>query len=355
MKHTDKFSSFRDFNISFGYPRSDTCSVYDKHIVKMKSLQEKIMNTIENEAQLELQNEIKGLENENKLHKLKAATFYARKRHAKIQSRKNESIEAITMDFSRNLSTPNITTNDVYYKRQLTFVSFNIHKLATNEAVFHTCPETIAKKGADEVASLLHDFCHNILGQTVRCLEIFCHSCAGQNKNYTIIRLLHHMVHKEGRFDKIKITFPIRGHSYSECDKDFALIKQKTRVEVPSQWVEVFKSARVKPMPFNVIECTTDIFHAWTKFLTPQYKKTCPLPTRPIKELIISHQHPRTIQMRESYNGAMSSFVLIPPRPGIAAATPDKLCNGLIPIPKLKYDQLQELMKFVVETNNLLH
>lgn len=134
---------------------------------------------------------------------------------------------------------------------------------------------------------------------SAREFEIFCDSFAGQNKNYTIIRFLHYLVHgPKSRFEKVKITFPIRGHSYLECDKDFALIQQKTRVELPSQWVEAFKTARVNPSPFKIIECPTDVFHAWTKFLAPKYRKTCPFPTRPIKELLITHRHPRTVQMR---------------------------------------------------------
>lgn len=121
----------------------------------------------------------------------------------------------------------------------------------------------------------------------------------------------------------------MRNHTYETgkpCDKaNQALIKQKTRVEAPSQWTEVFKNARVKPSPFKVIECTTEFFHAWTKFLTPIYKKTCPFPTRPTKELIINHKHPRILETRKSYNGAMSIFVVRAPNP---CHTPDKLYTG---------------------------
>lgn len=41
---------------------------------------------------------------------------------------------------------PIITTNDVYYKRQLTLNLFNIHELSTSKSYFFCNPETIAKK-----------------------------------------------------------------------------------------------------------------------------------------------------------------------------------------------------------------
>lgn len=55
--------------------------------------------------------------------------------------------------------------------------------MSTNEAVFYTYHETIAKKGAGGFASVFHHGCNNILEQTVRCLDIFCESCGGQNKH----------------------------------------------------------------------------------------------------------------------------------------------------------------------------
>ncbi|CAH1108947.1 unnamed protein product [Psylliodes chrysocephalus] len=60
---------------------------------------------------------------------------------------------------------------------------------------------------------------YNFLDPLVTELQIFCDSCSGQNKNFTMFRFLHHLVNIERRLQKIKVTFPIRGHSYLECDK----------------------------------------------------------------------------------------------------------------------------------------
>ncbi|KAG8289755.1 hypothetical protein J6590_103595 [Homalodisca vitripennis] len=70
---------------------------------------------------------------------------------------------------------------------------------------------------------------------TIRELLIFCDSCAGQNYNLTFIRYLHYMVTKKDRFDEVTVTFPIRGHSYMEPDKNIGLINKKAAVETPNE------------------------------------------------------------------------------------------------------------------------
>lgn len=150
-------------------------------------------------------------------------------------------------------------------------MSTYIHVLSNNQSLFYTYPQIIAKKGADEVMPFLYHFSMNVLNQKVKHLHIFCDSCAGQNKNFTLVRFLHFLVHKLERFDCIKVTFPERGHSYLECDKDFGLISQKSKVEIPSQWNDVFKAALQKPTPFEVLYCSQEFFFAWTNFLQKTY------------------------------------------------------------------------------------
>ena len=50
---------------------------------------------------------------------------------------------------------------------------FNIHILSTDESYFFVYDETVAYKGADEVASFLFYFVMNILDISVKNLDIF--------------------------------------------------------------------------------------------------------------------------------------------------------------------------------------
>ncbi|XP_050308360.1 uncharacterized protein LOC126744845 [Anthonomus grandis grandis] len=127
------------FNISFGYPRSDTCSFCDQLKVQIDACHE--------------EKGIKDLIIQQKLHLAKAEVFYARKKQARLRSRTKADTEAICMDFGRNLPMPNLSTNDVYYSRQLSLFSFIVHKLSNSEVFFYAYPETVEKKGANEFCS----------------------------------------------------------------------------------------------------------------------------------------------------------------------------------------------------------
>lgn len=228
------------FNISFGLPRSDTCSTCDRFTAEM--------NRLKKEGNLE--NEIRRLTVENEIHKKKAQRFYDEKRKAKNKARTTNDFVAIALDFQKNIYLPNVPTNDVYYLRQLSLYSFNIHVLSSGMSLFYTYPEHFANKGSDEVCTFLFDFILNYLDAEVKHLHIFCDSAGGQNKNFTIFRFMHYVVHTVKRLESIKITFPIRGHSYLECDKSMGLVNLKTRMEVPNDWYELLRSSRKNPNPF---------------------------------------------------------------------------------------------------------
>lgn len=53
-----------------------------------------------------------------------------------MRSRKTDYIKAICIDNAKNFSYPNITFNNVYYKRQLSFYVFNAHVLSDGKSVF---------------------------------------------------------------------------------------------------------------------------------------------------------------------------------------------------------------------------
>lgn len=295
------------------------------------------------------------LETENKVHIARAEIFYNRKREARKRSRRDQHTESISMDFQKNLPCPNISTNIVYYKRQLSFFSFNIHQLSDNKAIFYVYPETHGRKGANEVTSFLNQYITTILSPEVQHLNIFCDSSGGQNKNYTLFRYLHYIVHEQKRLQSVLVTFPIRGHSYLECDKDMGLIKTKTVTEIPQDWVGVFRSARVKPEPFTVIEVDDGMIRDWSSFLEEFYIKKCPISTRPIRELKVEADHPRLVIHRELYNAAWISTVvrrkrsdrsLVPELEHNEFLYPPRVYNGLLPLSEEKFKDLQELKVF---------
>lgn len=218
-------------NISFGYPRSDTCSICDTFLANVKCLEKNINQQYNEFERKRLEHDLRKITITNNVHKANAQEFYSRKRKSKVASRHDVTKESICIDYGKNLPLPNITTNDVYYKRQLSMYIFNIHVLSTGRSFFYVYLENVGKKGSDDVSSLLHDFLYNHLDPNVKILEIFCDSCGGQNKNYTVFRFLHYVVNEEKRLDYIKVIFPIRGHSYMEPDKNMGILNHKARYD----------------------------------------------------------------------------------------------------------------------------
>lgn len=285
-----------------------------------------------------------------------SSKFYSLERKYRKQSRKNAEVEAITMDYQKNLPTPNITTSDVYYRRQLNFISFNVHVLSDSTSVFYTYDESVARKGADDVCSMLDHFFSNVLGPEVRNLIIFCDSCAGQNKNYTVIRFLHHMVHKNNRFDSVKVVFPIRGHSYLECDKNMSLVNSHAYTETPDDWRDVLRNSRIKPSPFKVINCKDEVnFQTWTAFLSQSYIQKCPMPTRSIRVMTIDKKEPRFISHKSNYFGKYLKAVVVPSqsqqsrrkKKRMDATALKKLYEGPLPIKAAKLKDLLHLTQFL--------
>lgn len=244
---------------------------------KLRCLEKEIETTHKKQKE-KLAAEIKRITVENKLHKQRAQEFYSRKRKSKLASSQDVRKESICMDYGKNLPIPNISTNDAYYKRQLSMYLFNVHVLSTSESVFYVYPENGGKKGSDDVSSMLYNFLYNHLDPRVRILDIFCDSCGGQTKNYTLFRFLHHVVHEQKRLDYVKVTFSVRGHSYMEPDENMGIIKHKTRYETPDELWDLIRSSRIKPSPFMVTQIGTQnqrIFRQWTKHLATMYKKVC--------------------------------------------------------------------------------
>lgn len=342
------------FNISFGYPRTDTCSSCDEFKAKLNSLEADLAATHGIAQRKLILKSIKKIQVENDLHKRRADTFYRKKREVRKESQKSLAHEGICMDFQKNLKLPNISTNDVYYKRQLSYYLFNIHILSNSKSVFYVYDETTAKKGSDEVSSMLYDFIMFHLPNTVRHLTIFCDSCGGQNKNYNVFRFLYYMVHQRKLLDTVNVIFPVRGHSYMECDRNMALVNQRHLAQIPKDWTQHLRTIRQKPSPFVVEECDQDIFRNWSDFFKSAFKPKCPFASRPIKELKIEQDQAHLIFYRDTYNGAFTSCVITLPRgkrnitkllPG-EFEFPSKLYYDRIPIPLPKFKDLQVLKRF---------
>jgi hypothetical protein len=94
--------------------------------------------------------------------------------------------------------------------------------------------------------------------------------CSGQNKNFVLSRFCLFLTDSK-RFEKVIQYFPVRGHSFLPCDRDFGIISR-----ILSKHDRIYTVAQVKelilgcslPNKFTVKEINaSDIlnFKAWQK------------------------------------------------------------------------------------------
>jgi len=255
-----------NYNLHFGRPQVDSCGTCEE--LKVKIQNPFLGETAKRVATAELI-----------VHKRKAAKFYNQlklEREDKKEKR-NTQVLSLAMDFMQNIPLPTIPVQDTFYIRQLTVNVFSIHNIKTNKATIYLYHESQARKGPNEVCSFLKDYLEDI-PNTFKELHIYTDNCSGQNKNHDLCRFLLSLTDMK-KFDKIEHFFPIRGHSYLPCDRDFGLIKKKLRrvdrIYTVHEITEIVMTSSNNPEKFIVKEFQTEQVKDFKTWWQEYYKKTC--------------------------------------------------------------------------------
>lgn len=253
-----------NYSLRFGRPQVDVCSECERLGTRLKD-----PNLNDNAKRVTAA--------ELMVHKRRAKKFYTQIQDVTKLCAERKDVCAITFDYMQNLPLPNIPVQEIFYYRQLWVYAFQIHNLKENTGHFYTYHEGQAYKGPNEVCTFLLDYIVNKLSPEITELHIFSDGCPGQNRNHTMVRFLLTLAATK-RFKKICHYFPIRGHSFLPCDRDFGTVKRVIRkydrVYVPEEYYHMITSSR-KTSPFSIDTVTyKDIFdfnNWWPNF----YKKTC--------------------------------------------------------------------------------
>jgi hypothetical protein len=235
---------FKDCNVGFGYPRADICCLCEEMSSKMQDLK-KSQNLVEN----------KSIEMKLKEHQNEAKFFYDLQNKLKASELNNSKIEIICNDYEKNFYLPVTNVSIEYYSRQLSVHNFCVHNMKTGKAFMYMYSENFALKGPNETISFIHHYMKQNIKSEVEEVIIFSDNNFAQNKS-RYIWLFYDSLVVNKVFKKITIIYPIPGHSYLDCDRDFGLIEKKRhktdKVCVPSEYVKLVESANNK-IPFEVI------------------------------------------------------------------------------------------------------
>lgn len=98
--------------------------------------------------------------------------------------------------------------------------------------------EDIAGKGTQEVGTCIKHYCDNHLKPTAEELIIWGDTCGGQNRSIKLQLFLQQILQNHPTLKKITVRFFKSGHSYNDCDVDFAAfeksIKKSEIFDLPS-------------------------------------------------------------------------------------------------------------------------
>lgn len=297
------------YNVNYGYrfgrPQVDVCSACEELGTKIKS------QTLNDNAKRVATAELL-------IHKRRACKFYKKIQHITEVSRSQTSIAGIVFDFMQNLPLPAMPVQDMFYLRKLWHYVFCVNSLGDTKSVFYTYHEGVAKKGPDEVSSMLNNFIENYVSPDVTELNVFCDSCPGQNRNHTLIRYFSSLTITK-RFKKINMYFPVRGHSFLPCDRNFGVIKRVVRnidrIYSPEQYDEIIRGAKKTAPLFEVHQVKNEDIKDFKKWWPIYFKKTCKSLTQGSTEsfkvskyrhLTFKMEQPGYIDAKEFIDGAVS-------------------------------------------------
>ena len=210
------------FNLGFGSPKSDTCTVCDR--------------------------------GSDEDHKAAASASFAAAQQDREFAKNSDNVYYATFDLQKTLPLPRLSTSIAFYLRQVWLYNLGIHVEAKSlhKPFFCIWTEGDGGRGCSEIASCLLAWV-DMLNVPSGCrLICWSDSCAGQNKNFCIVCLWQYLI-KAGKFQQIEHKFPVSGHSYLDSDRDFGHIeksvREKANIYSVDEYQDLMACSQVKARP----------------------------------------------------------------------------------------------------------
>lgn len=177
-------------------------------------------------------------------------------------------------DYAQNYAVPKLNVNSQFYKRLLWLYAFNIHVFNNDESYFYCFMETQSDKNSNSVVSFLYECLKQNLQifKEVKTVVLLSDSAGGQNRNSTMVKFCSWFSKVFGV--EVLQLFPVRGHSFSQCDRNFGLVRSKIKktevIGTAKPWLQAIVEARQNPSPFQVI-MDRDLIKQWDVCLSSYF------------------------------------------------------------------------------------
>lgn len=224
------------FNLSFHVPKKDTCDQCHsfKHTINPSE-------------------ELKQYYANHQKSKTLSRTKKSKDKSDALNS--NGRIVSATFDFQKVLSCPHGQMSILYYKRKLSCYNFTIYDMAKKQGYCYMWDESIAKRGANEVASCVYDFIKKFVLKGVKEFRFWSDNCAGQNRNRIVFYMYAHAAKEFGV--TITHSFLEKGHTQNEGDSVHSVIERAAEhitIYTPDEWKLLVRWAKVAGDSYEVID-----------------------------------------------------------------------------------------------------
>ena len=241
--YDDIFSS--QYNISFHTPRKDQCTACREYEVsneeKKAVLQTKYEAHIQNK-------ELARTEKDND------------KKKAVEAESSDKKYTAIVVDLQAVLFCPSGKTSILFYKRKLSVFNFTIFELATKKGSCFMWNETVAGRGANDIASCIKLYLEEKANNGYENVTIYSDGCGAQNRNRFLFTCYLYMV-SSSPLQTIKHKYLESGHTQNEGDSMHSVIEKKLRganIYVPEQYYSMVEFAKQNDNEYSVTVITQD-------------------------------------------------------------------------------------------------
>lgn len=334
-----------NYSLRFGRPQVDVCSECERLGTRLRD------GSLNNNAKRVCSAELL-------VHKRRAKKFYSKLEEIRKLSQENPEVLGITLDYMQNLPLPVIPVQEIFYFRQLWLYAFEIHSLKTEAGHFYMYHEGQGNKGPNEVCTFLNDYIVNHIPQEVQELHIFSDACPGQNKNNTMVRFLI-TIQNRNRFKKIYHHFPIRGHSFLPCDRDFGsakrIIRRSDRIYLPEEYEVMIKDSR-KKVPFTIKTVSFKDILDFKNWWPSCYKKTCRavnnghqdnFAVSKYMQFVYDASLPGYVKCFDYIDG-LSSYIFKLIKPNHSPELPtNKAYSEPVPINQNKINDIKQIMRYI--------
>lgn len=223
------FKTMQKMNLSVFRPKNDECDVCVGHRTK------NVTDEIYNQHQI-LKEEARSEKEKDKLSE-DAITF--------------------TVDLQSVLLSPKSNVSAMYYKTKLIVHNFTVYNLQTKEGFCFLWNEAEGQTTAQEFSSILIYFLEDKVvskaKESGKKIIIFSDGCTSQNRNSVLSNALLHFASVNNV--TIMQKYLTKGHTQMEVDSMHSSIERvlkRTKIHLPADYIEVCRSARRNPFPYEV-------------------------------------------------------------------------------------------------------